>query len=111
MTEKKKAAEAAPNMSDANLKNLKDFSKLLHYFRYKTATSLDAMFATGILRNSITWYIDEAERLGLLQAVFKAKDSHTGRLAKHYSADPQKWQKSSQNKQLELFGKEGNYGL
>lgn len=111
MIEKQKAAEAAQLNDVANVHSPKDFTKLLDYFRYKTATSLDAMFDTGILRNSITWYIDEAERMGLLQAVFKAKDSHTGRLAKHYSSDPEKWQKSPQNEQLELFGKEGDYGL
>ncbi|EJX06903.1 hypothetical protein EVA_04987 [gut metagenome] len=111
MTDKKKAAEAAQQTYDAKVQNPKDFTRLIEYFHYKDATSLDAMLDTGILRNSITWYIAEAEKLGLLQAVFKDKDAHTGRMAKYYSSNPQKWQKSPQNKQLELFGKEAGYGI
>lgn len=103
MKEKTKVAEATQLTDKTKIQNPKDFAKLIHYFRYKTATSLDAMFDTGILRNSITWYIDEAERTGLLQAVFKAKDSHTGRLAKHYSADPAKWVTSKKEYQLSLW--------
>ena len=110
MNKKRKVAEATPN-NTTKIQNIKDFAKLMHYFRYKTATSLDAMLDTGILRNSITWYIDEAERIGLLQAVFRAKDSHTGRLVKYYSSDPQKWRKSHQNKRLYLFKEEDMYGL
>lgn len=106
MKEKRKAAEAAHVSNNTKVQNPKDFARLMHYFRYKTATSLDAMFDTGILRNSITWYIDGAERMGLLQAVFKAKDSHTRRLAKHYSSDPAKWPKSPLNKKSDLAREE-----
>ena len=71
----------------------KDLLRVLDYFRYTIATTLDCALATGILRNSITWYVHDLERLGLIQAVKKAKDDTTGFLAKHYSADPKLWHK------------------
>ena len=113
----KKAAEAAKRESARNRKpdynlygrlrytkveNQNGFYKLLLHFRYNTGTTLDAMIATGVLRNSITYYVAEAERMGLLQVVFKARDRRTGRLAKHYSSDPDKWRKH-QSKQLTLW--------
>ena len=102
MTEKKKAAEAAQLIDVAKVHNPKDFAKVLEFFRYNVGTSLDAMLATGILRNSITWYIAQLEEARLLQAIYTAKDKHTGFKAKHYSADPQKWQKSHLNKKSDL---------
>ncbi len=83
--------------------NSKDISKVLNFFRYKVGTTLDAMIATGVLRNSITWYVVQLEELGLLQAVFVKPDTHTGFKAKYYSADPDKWLKKKQ-KELSLFG-------
>ena len=106
MKKEKKATEAAQLITTANVQNPKDLAKVLDYFRYKVGTSLDAMLATGILRNSITWYIAHLEDAGLLQVIFKAPDKHTRFQAKHYSADPAKWPKSPKNKQLELFGEE-----
>lgn len=106
MKKEKKAAEAAQLTDVTNVHNPKDLAKVFEYFRYKVGTSLDAMLATGILRNSITWYIAHLEDAGLLQAIFKAPDKHTRFQAKHYSADPAKWPKSPKNKQLELFGEE-----
>lgn len=106
MKERKKATEAAQLITDTNVRNPKDLAKVLDYFRYKIGTSLDAMLATGILRNSITWYIAQLEEAGLLQAIYTAPDKHTGFRAKHYSADQTKWPKSPKNKQLELFREE-----
>ena len=106
MKKEKKATEAAQLITTANVLNPKDLAKVLDYFRYKVGTSLDAMLATGILRNSITWYIAHLEDAGLLQAIYTAPDKHTGFRAKHYSADQTKWPKSPKNKQLELFKKE-----
>lgn len=103
MKEKIKVAEATQLTDNTKVQNPKDFTRLLAFFRYKTATTLEAMFATGILRNSITYYVAEAEQLGLLRAVFKGRDSHTGRLAKHYSSDPAKWNTSKEEYQLSLW--------
>ena len=101
---KKRATEAAPlNFNDANVHNPNDMAKVLDYFRYTVGTTLDCMFATGVLRSCITWYVRDLERLGLLQAIYIAKDRRTHFYAKHYSADPAKWQ-NKQNPQLSLFG-------
>ena len=69
----------------------KDLLRVLDYFRYTIATTLDCALATGILRNSITWYVCDLERLGLLQAIKKDKDKTTGFRAKYYSADQKLW--------------------
>ena len=105
MEQKKRATEAAPiqDLTGAKVRQEKDIEKVLDYFRYTTGTTLDCMFATGILRNSITWYIHDLERLGLLQAIYVAPDRRTHFMAKHYSADPSKWQ-TKPNPQLSLFG-------
>ena len=104
MEQKKRATEAAPiqNLTGAKVHNPTDLAKVLDYFRYTTGTTLDCMFATGILRNSVTWYIRDLERLGLLQAIYVAPDRRTHFMAKHYSADPSKWQ-TKPNPQLSLF--------
>lgn len=106
MTEKKKAAEAAQLTDVTNVHNPKDLAKVFEYFRYKVGTSLDAMLATGILRSSITWYIAQLEDAGLLQAIYIAKDKHTGFRAKHYSADTAKWPKTPLNKKPNLAREE-----
>lgn len=85
--------------------NIKDLTKVLDYFRYTTGTTLDCMLATGVLRNSITWYISYLQSIGALQTVCRQPDRHTGRFAKHYSADPSQWRKTNYQ-QLSLFGKE-----
>lgn len=104
MAEKIKAAiTAAPNIDAANVQNPNDLCKVLEYFRYTVGTTLDCFFATGVLRNCITWYVRDLENMGLLQAIYVAKDRRTHFFAKHYSADPLKWQKQSQDTQLDLF--------
>ena len=105
MEQKKRATEAAPiqNLTGAKVHNPTDVAKVLDYFRYTTGTTLDCMFATGILRNCITWYVHSLERLGLLQAIYVAPDRRTHFMAKHYSADPSKWV-NKPDSQLSLFG-------
>lgn len=105
MAEKVKAAiTAAPNINTTNVHVPNDLCKVLEYFRYTVGTTLDCFFATGVLRNCITWYVRDLENMGLLQAIYIARDRRTHFLAKHYSADPLKWQKQSQDTQLDLFG-------
>ncbi len=101
---KKRATEAAPiqNLTGAKVRQEKDIEKVLDFFRYKVGTTLDCMFATGVLRNCITWYVRDLERLGLLQAIYIAKDRRTHFYAKHYSADPAKWAQGKPDAQLSL---------
>ena len=105
MEQKKRATEAAPiqNLTGAKVRQEKDIEKVLDFFRYTVGTTLDCMFSTGILRNSVTWYVHDLERLGLLQAIYKARDKRTHFMAKHYSADPSKWV-NKPDTQLSLFG-------
>lgn len=84
----------------------KDITKVLDFFRYNTGTTLDAMLATGVLRNSITWYVSDLEDAGLIRAVSIKKDKHTGRLAKHYSADPAAWRQERRPRVLSIFNEE-----
>ncbi len=91
------------NYSATKVADSKDINKVFEFFRYKDGTTLDCMIATGILRNSITWYVVQLEQLGLLQAVSVKPDAHTGFKAKYYSADPSKWIKRKPI-QLSLFG-------
>lgn len=95
MDEKRGTPESAPQSTGAKVSNLseitKDSLKVLEYFRYTTGTTLDCAKATGVLRNSITWYVAEFESLRLLQAVCVKPDVTTGFKAKHYSADPSQW--------------------
>lgn len=102
MKTKKAAIETAIRNTDAKLHNPSDLWKVLQYFKYKTATTLDCMLETGILRNSITWYVDYAEKEGLIQMVRRAPDRNTGYMAGYYSADPIKWPKRAK-KPLNLF--------
>ena len=83
----------------------KDLTKVLSFFRYTIGTTLDCMLGTGVLRNSITWYIVYLQNIGALQVVCRQPDRHTGRLAKHYSADPTQWNKTN-CQELTLFEKE-----
>ena len=105
MEQKKRTTEAAPiqDLTGAKVRQEKDIEKVLDFFRYKVGTTLDCMFATGVLRNCITWYVRDLERLGLLQAIYVAKDRRTHFMAKHYSADPSKWV-NKPDTQLSLFG-------
>lgn len=117
MTKKEKAVSVTAKMKNdgifeertAKVVNSKGITKVCAFFRYKTGTTLDAAIATGILRNSITWYVAQLEDLGLIQAVTRLPDAHTGRMAKHYSADPSTWHqavvKQPQPIQLDLFTK------
>ena len=93
MEEKKRTTGAAPiqDLTGAKVRQEKDIEKVLDFFRYKVGTTLDCMFSTGVLRNCITWYVRDLERLGLLQAIYVAKDRRTHFMAKHYSADPSNW--------------------
>ena len=92
----------------AKVDDSKDIDKVCAFFRYKTATTLDAAFETGVLRNSITWYVSILEGLGMLQAVRRMPDAHTGHMAKYYSANPDLWHQSlrPQPIQLDLFTKD-----
>ena len=80
----------------------KDINKVLLYFQYNIGTSLDCAFSTGILRNSICYYIDNLTKIGLLKIIYKDKDRTTHHMASHYSADSSKWKKLS-HKELDLF--------
>lgn len=104
MEKKIKAALTTANtfIENTKVRNPKDIEKLLDYFRYTTGTTLDAMLATGILRNSITYYVSDLEKMGVLQAMFRKRDIHTGRMAKHYSANPKNL-KPKFDPQLTLF--------
>ena len=90
-----------PNNDTAKIGSSKDITKVLAYFRYKVATTLDAAFDLGMLRNSITWYVRDLEAMGLLQAIYKRPDATTGYKANYYSADPNLWIRKPQ--QLSLF--------
>lgn len=95
MDEKRGTPESAPRPTGAKVGKFseisKDSLKVLEYFRYTTGTSLDCAKATGILRNSITWYIAMLEKMQLLEVVCVSPDRTTGFHAKHYSADPTTW--------------------
>ena len=69
----------------------KDICKVLDFFRYKVGTSLDCALATGILRNSVTWYIQDLIDEGLLQSIGRSKDATTCYQANYYTADKSKW--------------------
>ena len=113
MKEKEKGATQSNTPNDntgAKVQNFpdihKDMSIVLDYFRCISGTSLDCALNTGILRNSVTFHINTLQKLGLIQVVKIAPDTHTGYKAKYYSADPARWQKPK-FVQLSLFG-EGN---
>jgi hypothetical protein len=43
------------------------------------------------------------EGVGLLGVAYVERDRTTGRMAKHYTADPSLWQKNTKKQQLDLF--------
>ncbi len=92
-------ANANATLSDYTAKvadsehSCKDLWRVLDFFRYTTGTTLDCAKSTGILRNSITWYVVYLERENLLAAISVRPDRTTGRRAKHYSADKSLWAK------------------
>lgn len=107
-----KRVSKAGAITHAKIHYSKDIEKICAYFRYKTATTLEAAKNTGILRNSITWYVDTLTKLGLLQIVTVKPDKQTGRLANWYSANPDLWgmmeqpkrvQRKRRYKELDLF--------
>lgn len=99
----KKAAGAAQRTTKVTKE--KDIVIIFEYFRYTIGTTLDAAKATNILRNSITYYVRDLERAGLLKAIYKKQDRTTGRTAKHYSSDPSNW-RPQHDRQLSLFPSE-----
>ena len=103
MSNKKRAANATPSTHAAKVAKEKDIIKVFEFFRYKVGTSLDCALATGILRNSITWYVQDLIDEGLLQSIGKQKDATTGYHANHYTANRSKWVQRSPV-QLSLFG-------
>lgn len=92
--ESRNHAEGSNVIDATKVSSGKDITKVLDFFRYTPATgssSLDAALATGVLRNSVTWYISYLEDEGLLRVVCIQPDRSTGFRAKHYSADPALW--------------------
>lgn len=110
MNRKRKGGANATPESTAKIEHQKDIDKVFEFFRYTTGTTLDCAIATGVLRNSITYYVADLEKLEMLKPVYRTADSTTGRMAKHYSADPAKWT-HQRFKRLELFEKEVRYEL
>ena len=102
MRKKEKATAAAnPLPTEAKVRDEKDIDKVFEFFRYTTGTTLDCMLETGILRSSITYYVQDLEEMGLLKAICRKRDKNTNRMAKHYSSDPAKWNDNN-NKQYSL---------
>ncbi len=109
MNKKRKGgANATPTRTDTKVTYQKDIDKVFEFFRYTTGTTLDCAIATGVLRNSITYYVADLEKLEILKPVSITADGNTGRMAKHYSADHANWAHKG-FKQLELFGEEADY--
>lgn len=96
-------SKKCPDLVEAN--NCTDLYRVLEYYRYNVGTTLDAARATGILRNSITWYVSRLEKEGFLQVVCVKRDKTTGYMAKHYCADTSQL-KCQISQQLSLFGNE-----
>ena len=93
----------------SKISNKKDIEVVYQFFRYTIGTTLDCSLSTGILRNSITYYVRDLEDLNLLRAIYKSFDKHTHRTAKHYSANPDEWANIPKT-QLSLFGEEVDNG-
>lgn len=96
-------AKECPNLVETI--NRTDLYKVLDYFHHNVGSTLDAAIATGVLRNSITWYVSKLEKEGLLKVVCIKHDRTTGYMAKHYSAAPSRW-RCQVVRQLSLFGNE-----
>ena len=94
MTKKSRASLSAhPQNHNAKLAPSKGITKVFEFFQYTIGTTLDAALATGVLRNSITYYVRDLEDVGLLRVVYIKPDKTTGYKAKHYSSDPANWKK------------------
>ena len=66
MTMKKYQIMVSPKNNNAKVHESKDICKVFLYFRYNVGTSLDCAIATGVLRNSVTYYVDYLEKQRLL---------------------------------------------
>lgn len=88
---KKYQIMVSPKNNNAKVHESKDICKVFLYFRYNVGTSLDCAIATGVLRNSVTYYVDYLEKQRLLGVAYVRKDKNTGYKAKHYTADKSKW--------------------
>lgn len=104
------AVTAMPNNHNAKVAEEKDIRKVWRYFSLYVGTTLDAAKATGILRNSITYYVADLERMDMLQAICIRPDRTTGYKAKHYSADRSLWHKTDKPQQLDLFAEPKSVG-
>jgi hypothetical protein len=82
--------------------NPKDLERIYLWYKENVGTTLDAALATGILRNSITYYVDHLECAKKLQAIYKDYDKTTHKMAKHYTANQTLWTKPKYV-QLSLF--------
>ena len=90
--------------ASAKVSKANDLYKVLQYFRYKVGTTLDCAQDTGILRNSITYYVAYLESIDEIQAICKKPDKTTGYLAKHYSSNKALWaQEPVQAQEPSLF--------
>lgn len=103
MENERRATIAAQEEVCTNVQILGDMRKVYDFFRINTGTSLDCMFGTKILRNSITWHISYLLRFGLLGVAFTRPDKHTGHMAQYYTADKSKWQQQVFDGQLSLW--------
>ena len=104
MTQNNKGVGTTPAPSikpDAKIAHTKDITKVWLYFRYTTGTTLDCALDTGILRNSITYYVRDLEVANMLQAIYIGKDKTTGHKAKHYSSNIDLW---TDGKEVEKHG-------
>lgn len=102
MNEKKMGTFVPEELQDTKISNFCQLARVLEYFLHNVGTSLDCAFATGILRNCITWYIRDLLRMNLLRAVYVGRDRRTGFMANHYTADRSKWPVANENTQYEL---------
>ena len=91
MKMKKYQIMVSPKSDNTKVHDSKDICKVLLYFRYNVGSSLDCAIAPRVLRNSITYYVDEREKMGLLGVAYSGRDRNTGYKAKHYTADKSKW--------------------
>ena len=59
----KGGANATPTATGTKVTYQKDIDKVYEFFRYTIGTTLDCAIATGVLRNSITYYVADLEKL------------------------------------------------
>ena len=82
-------------------------SLVYEYFTHFVGTTLDCCLATGVLRNSITYFVDNLEKQGRLGVVRFAPDRHTGYTAKYYSTRKELWMVYQPQRQLSFNFSEG----